>query len=253
MSGGDVKARAQAIIAALGYAAVRSRDRTVYSDRQNVHTTSLSTSARSFIQSIATDSDYVAETFLAVHTDVSALVRKSELSQEERDKCYRALDRISIDTSTFTEYHLGIADVLCYVWNRVKNHPTFREELEKRVLEELVDMADTCSSGHTWRFVNVLSVYEGDILQIGWGDQIKANIVGRMSASIRDIQDEALKDLVALGSMENADPDEARVFREFADKTLKKIYHELRTEFVVEGKHLEVDQFDLYFKEGELH
>ena len=247
---GETKARAQAIIAALGYSAVRSRDRTVYSDRQNVHTTAISTAARAFIQSIVSDPDYVSESFLAVHTEVSSLVRRSDLVKEDRDKCYRALDRISIDTSTFTEYNLGIADVFCYVWHRVKSHPEFRGELEKRILEELVDMADTCSSGHTWRFVNVLSVYEGDILQISWEDQIKANIVGRMSASIRDIKDETLKDLVALGSMENADPEEARAFRQFADRALGELYHELRKEFVVEGKHLALEQFDLYFKEG---
>jgi len=247
---GDTKARAQAIVAALGYSAVRTRDRTVYSDRQNVHTTAISTAAREFIHSIVLDSDYTPESFLAVHTEVSSLVRGSDLTQKDRGKCYRALDRISIDTSTFTEYNLGIADVFCYVWFRVKRHPEFRGELENRILEELVDMADTCSSGHTWRFVNVLSVYEGDILKISWDDQIKANIVGRMSARIRDIKDETLKDLVALGSMENADLEEARAFRTFADTALAELYHELRKEFVVEGKHVPLDQFDVCFKDG---
>ncbi len=247
---GDTKARAQAIIAALGYSAVRTRDRTVYSDRQNVHTTAISAAAREFIQSIVLDADYVSESFLVVHTEVSSLVRNSDLIKEDRDKCYRALDRISIDTSTFTEYNVGIADVFCYVWFRVKTHPTFRTELENRILEELADMADTCSSGHTWRFVNVLSGYEGGILKISWDDQIKANIVGRMSARIRDIEDDTLKDLVALGSMENADPEEAGVFRRFADAALGEVYHELRKEFVVEGKHIPLDRFDAYFTDG---
>ena len=250
MTKGETKARAQAIIAALGYSAVRTRDRTVYSDRQNVHTTEISTSAREFIHSIVLDSDYVPGSFLEVHNEVSSLVRSSDLVKEDRDKCYRALDRISIDTSTFTEYNLGIADVFCYVWLRVKTHPEFREELEKRILEELVDMADTCSSGHTWRFVNVLSVYEGSILKISWDDQIKANIVGRMSARLRDIEDDTLKDLVALGSMENADPGEAKAFRRFADTALGELYHELRKEFVVDGGHVPLDQFDVYFKDG---
>ena len=111
-------------------------------------------------------------------------------------------------------------------------------------------MADTCSSGHTWRFVNVLSVYEGDILKISWDDQIKANIVGRMSARIRDIEDDSLKDLVALGSMEHAEPEEARAFQEFADTALAGIYHELRKEFVVDGGHVPLDEFETFFKDG---
>ena len=247
---GDTKARAQAIVAALGYSAVRTRDRTVYSDRQNVHTTAISNAAREFIHSIVLDSDYTPEPFLGVHTEVSSLVRRSEISKEARDKCYRALDRISIDTSTFSEYNLGIADVFCYVWHRIKLHRKFRTELEQRLVEELIDMADTCSSGHTWRFVNVLSVYEGDILKISWNDQIKGNIVGRMSARIRDIEDETLKDLVALGSMENAEPEEARAFREFADAALGELYQELRKEFVVEGGHVSLDEFETFFENG---
>jgi len=249
---GETKARAQAIVAALGYSAVRTRDRTVYSDRQNVHTTAISVAAREFIHSIVLDPDYTPGSFLEVHTAVSSLVRGSELVKEDREKCYRALDRISIDTSTFSEYNLGIADVFCYVWFRIKIHSLFRAELEQRLLEELVDMADTCSSGHTWRFVNVLSVYEGDILRISWDDQIKANIVGRMSARIRDIGDESVKDLVALGAMENAEPEEARAFREFADTALGEIYQELRKEFVVDGEHVSLDEFETFFKDGAL-
>ena len=83
--------------------------------------------------------------------------------------------------------------------------------------------------------------------QIPKNGQITANIVGRMSARIRDIEDETLKDLIALGSMENADPDEARAFRKFADAALGELYHELRKEFVV---HIPLDQFEIFFKEG---
>ena len=248
---GDAKARAQAIIAALGYSAVRSRDQTVYSDRQNVHTTAISESARAFIRAISADPHYEKiESFSSVYAEVTALVSAADLTPEARAQCFRALDRISIDTATFTETHLGISDVFCYVWHRIKNHPDFRAELETRLLDELGDMADTCSSGHTWRFVNVLSVYDGDLLRISWKEQIQANIIGRLSATIRDIPDETLKDLVALGSMENAEPEEARAFREFADAALADLYSELRKEFVEEGKHLPLDRFDVYFREG---
>ena len=67
---GDTKARAQAIVAALGYSAVRTRDRTVYSDRQNVHTTAISNAAREFIHSIVLDPDYIPETFLGYSREI---------------------------------------------------------------------------------------------------------------------------------------------------------------------------------------
>jgi hypothetical protein len=58
---------------------------------------------------------------------------------------------------------------------------------KKRLLEELIDMYGTCSSGFSSRLVNVISGYGDFNLNISWRDQIIANFTGRLNARARDI------------------------------------------------------------------
>lgn len=247
---GETKTQAQAVVAALGFGAVRARDRTVYNDRQNVHNTTIGQSVRRFIERIVTSGLFVPEPFHQVHSAVTKLIEAAALGDDDRGKCYRALDRISIDTSTFTEYRVSLSYIFSYVWTRVKKETKWRPELEQRLLQELVDMADTCSSGHTWRFVNVLSVYAEDIISISFRDQIVANLVGRLSARIREIDDDNLQDKVALGSLgSDAEPEEVEAYRSFVKKNLAEIKVELLTEFVDEGL-VTLELFENYFTSG---
>ena len=116
------------------------------------------------------------------------------------------------------------------------------------MVEELVDMADTCSSGHSGRFINVLSIYD-DTIRISWDDQIKSNIVGRLNAKIRDIKDEELQAQVSLGMLEDADEDDKKAYTQFIEKTLKDIKEELHGEFVGEG-YVKEKEFLIAFAEG---
>ena len=244
---GAVKEQAQAVVAALGYAQVRAQDQTVYSDRQNVHNSTISKSVRNFIETVVHNSEYVPETFFTIHKQVSTLVSEAKIDESMRKKCFRSLDRLSIDTATFTQYNVGIADVFGYVWWRVKTHE-HRAQLERRLLEELADMAETCSSGHTWRFVNVLSVYVENIMTISWEDQIKANLVGRIAARIRDIDNEQLKDQVSLGALgsASAEPAELAAYSQFVTKNLEEVQVELFKEFVEEG-YVDAAKFQQHF------
>ena len=249
MAAGETQKSARDIVTSLGYSSVRVRDRTVYTDRQNVHNNEISKSIQAFIRKIATDTDFVPDHFDNVHAEVSALVRETNLTPRERLDCYSALDRISIDTATFTEYNVGIADIFVYVWMQVREHEHHSRELERRMVEELVEMADWCSTGQPWRFVNVLSVYVDDIILISWADQIKANIVARVGVRLRELPDGERKDLIAVGAMENAGVEEAEAYRGFIEESLPELYDELHGEFVGEG-HVNEDDFAKWFESG---
>jgi len=135
------------------------------------------------------------------------------------------------------------------VWLRIQQHKdSERAHLEQRLVEELVDMADTCSSGHSGRFINVLSVYD-NTLQISWEDQIKSNIVGRLMARIKAVQDEDLQAKISLGMLEDAEEEDKKAYAEFIKKTLVDLRKELYSEFVSEG-YIKKDQFEAAFKEG---
>jgi hypothetical protein len=79
--------------------------------------------------------------------------------------------------------------------------------LKTRFFEELCDMSDTCSSGHSSRFINVLSTYDST-LKLEWGDQICSNIKGRLNARIRDCEDEELRDMLIVAQTEMAEEDD---------------------------------------------
>ena len=59
--------------------------------------------------------------------------------------------------------------------------------MRKRLLEELIDMSGTCSTGFAGRLVNVICGFGAFNLRISWRDQIVANFNGRLNARARDI------------------------------------------------------------------
>ena len=59
--------------------------------------------------------------------------------------------------------------------------------MQKRLIEELVEMSGTCSSGFAGRLVNVISGFGDFNLRISFRDQIIANFTGRLNAKAKDI------------------------------------------------------------------
>lgn len=247
--------QAREIIIDLGYSptdkpqTLGERERTIYSDSQNIHNEAISKGINKFIEKIINETDVKIRAYHEIQHEVCDLVRKSKLPPRDRHKAYKALNRISVDTATFTKYKISISEIFVHVWLRIQRYKSSeKENLEQRMIEELVDMADTCSSGHSGRLINVLSVYD-DTLKISWKDQIKSNIVGRLMARIRDIKDDNLQAQISLGMLEDADPEDKKVYREFIKESLKDLHKELEGEFVGEG-YIKKEEFEIAFKEG---
>jgi hypothetical protein len=117
--------------------------------------------------------------------------------------------------------------------------------LEDRLIEELTEMGDTCSSGHAGRFVNVLSGVDVD-LQISYQSQITANCVGRVNARIRSIPDDDLRASVSMGMLPDADAEDREACQTFITKALGELHTELYKEFVGEG-YISKQEFEVYF------
>jgi len=56
------------------------------------------------------------------------------------------------------------SDVMDHVWAYIRNHP-FREELVRRLLEELMDSMNVCANGKLARLLNVLQGYDVSLPQ----------------------------------------------------------------------------------------
>lgn len=239
---------ARQLISELGRSGLSgNKVKTIYNDSQNVH--EFSDQAEAFIERIIKENTGEIRSYSDVHQEA---VNKSKFfidEKEGRDAVLRALHRISVDTATFTSYKATISDIFVYVWDRVqKLREQFGDEPEKRLIEELVDMKDTCSSGHCNRFINALSEFDGNFT-ISWDAQIIANLSGRMQAKIRDCSDEELKYKLALADSELADEDDKEAYKTFIEDNLITIKKELKEEFVGEG-HVKEDIFERAFKRG---
>ena len=255
---GDDRKTARKIITDLGMVAVEGntgsimdRARTIYNNQENVH--EASDIVDTFIEKVLTQTESRVRPYHEVHTQVTELMRAKKLAGAEKIKALKALNRISIDTATFTQYKVNMAEIFVHVWMRIQSYEEKeRKTLEDRLVEELSDMGDTCSSGHGARLVNVLSEFEVD-LRIDWKDQIIANIAGRLHARVRDVSDPELRNALAMGAVvELADYDDKLTYYTFITEQLAILREEMWEEFVGEG-YIDESEFYDYFDKGALH
>lgn len=128
----------------------------------------------------------------------------------ERDTKIRlALNRIAIDCALYSTFNNTLSSILVKVYSYImfQKEENIRDEMLKRLLEELTEMSGTCSSGFIARLVNVISGFSNFSIRISWEDQIIANFKGRLNSYARNItqkgdnnifRNEKLYDLIEL-------------------------------------------------------
>lgn len=197
----------------------------------------------------------------------------------------RALNRITIDRKVYASYNmmtllraLGIVYAYIKHLKHTSENKCVYNELLTRLSEELVEMADTCSTGFITRLANVMSGYVDKGICISWDDQIKSNIFGRMQSHLRHISlnpiyttpecieeiknaissnypDESI-DLLdeketldffasqAMCEMTSRDCSSRHLFTRFFIKSIASIKEEMYLEF---SSYMDDASFDLYF------
>lgn len=248
---------AREIIINMGHSAVHiknenflDRVKTLYNNSQNMHDESIDIGGitEKFIEKMLSGDTRLIP-FEDAENEVTNIVRSKRLEKKNNFLVYRSLNRISIDTATFTTKKATLAEIFIHVWLRIKTYSgDVRTTLEDRLIEELIDMGDTCSTGHSGRFINVLSTVDPDLnIKISYEAQIIANVAGRMNACIRDIPDHNVKSSVSMGMFPGASEEDVAVCKNFMSVTLKKICDEMYKEFVG-GKYLSEKEFFQYFE-----
>lgn len=220
---------------------VASRIRTFYNNTQNIHLTDIDKKLEKFVQ----ENDFTElEDYDVVKSEVMALISTSK-SAKKRFNCIRSISRVERDTTKLTSKNLTLVDIFIKVWMIVKESEK-RELLESRMLDELEDMDDTCTTGHGGRFVNVVMDDE-DAIKITWQDQITANISGRVTSEMN--KSEFVEDIKAGMIADSAEDEDAVKYREFVLEYRDVLYKELYDEFVG-GKYIKKTEFNKYFENG---
>lgn len=162
----------------------KGKFKTVYNNLQNVHDTTIDDSIRTILLQLSgmhTEKDENGN--LITYDKVS-----DELRKLDNPKVDSSLLRIELD-QTLYEGGQTLCSIFIKIYGVILKHP-YKDELEKRLIEELIDMADTCTSGHVSRLINVLSGYEIEgkeySINISWREQIRANLIARLQNRINN-------------------------------------------------------------------
>ncbi len=185
----NYKTKAKEYIIQLGNTFGKAR--TVFENSQNVHVSKIDDSAKHIVDIISSYSLVKKEDDNDNEIDfnyVADSIRKrieNNLDDEMKNKIEISLNRILIDR---TIYHtVTLCSMLLKLWSYI-SLSEHKEEMTKRLIEELIDMSGTCSSGYITRLANTISGFNDNLsIQISKEDQLVANFIGRLNLRIRNI------------------------------------------------------------------
>ena len=202
---------------------IKKSEKSIYQDGQNVHDTSINNTVLETANELI--SNYTPNSTLNFNY---ALI--SGYSEEDKTKIEVSLHRIMTDNSNFkygiTLYKL-FQSLLCFISKNTQKDQ--RDELNKRLTEELLDMHKTCATGHLSRMVNVLQGFDTNLKQkisISIDSEIYAKIKFIIEKEIQNAEnsDEIIDDMMS---------DEKLLYIDFIknifnkdEKKIKEIYKE---------------------------
>ena len=123
--------------------------------------------------------------------------------------------------------------------------------MEKRLVEELDESNNKCSSGFAGRLVNTLSGYDESMsISIGFDDQIISNLSGRLTSKIKDIKDdEYMEKVLCEMTIPNIHYNLRGNFLKFFRENISHIRQEMYQEF---RQHIDDTDYDSFFKKAVL-
>lgn len=169
-----------------------SENKTIYGNSQNVHTGEIEKSVIDTLEFLhkQQQSNVNKYTFEGIKKEIDDLLKLEE-NKKNAEKIHIALNRIYMDRALYSTYNCTLMSIFIRIWSYIQlsNHKT---EMIKRLLEELTETADTCSSGYISRLINCISGFDDENIgiRISWEDQIIANFIGRFNSRLERLYDE---------------------------------------------------------------
>jgi hypothetical protein len=230
------------IIKELGELFDNNKNKTIYTNSQNVHTETIDNSVRNIIRSLRKEfnhqlieSKYTIEN---IHNDLDKIIESKYSNTNDSD--YRTQDpeyikghvksflfRVMTDPSKYERLNLN--DILMLVYNKIQ---TFDEETKQsclnRMLEECQESLNTCTTGYLTRIINVLTGFvEGEefVMRINPEEELKASVFARIEAKIRGLPDMLRNDI-----LESLTTEDKTMFDEFLE--IHSPEEELRKEYL---------------------
>lgn len=159
---------------------------TIYTNAQNAHNMNESVEQAlefllqfrnytTFDKKIVND-DCVEMTVEEIHAELEAIKSSNLLNL--------AFIRINYDSGRYSKFNMTLKSILLKLWAYIQNSPSC-DELKKRLIEELCDASNKCSTGYVSRMVNTMSGFGDFSLRISYRDQIYASLVQKINERLK--------------------------------------------------------------------
>lgn len=223
----------------------------IFKNAQNVHVRSIEESVQNIIDKLIGyhPRNKKFYNFSQSRDDILKLIEKEE--KETKQQVEGAIIRIGLDRAVYGNSNVSLSTILANVWTYIQDSE-FKIELEKRLLEELVESNNKCSTGYASRLVNTLSGFDENMsVTISYEDQIVSNLEGRLNAKIRLIENEEYMEKI-LNEMTipvlffHQRSNFLKFFRENVSKIRQEMYEEFR-------HHMTDIDYDFYFRKAIIH
>jgi len=229
--------------------------KSIYSNKQNVHDEKIEESVTKFLLNLATiklelkdnkssDNGEIFMDYDDLCKEYNDYLQKNNV--KEIDKINASLLRIKLDQIIYPGSQV-LSSIFIKIWSLIKKNPV-KELLLERLSDELIDMYDTCSSGHCSKLVNVFAGIDGFNINIGFEKQIQGNIVGRINKLIRE-SDENIHSKILEELAEDLSFEEKPCYRKLIKENINNIHDELYKEYV-DGNYISSDIFESFFRSG---
>ena len=243
MSLGDeeFKNKAYIIITELGQ--INGKVHNIFENAQNVHASNIEKSVHEILNQLLIYPTLKIKNELIdyeyVETNINNLLNnQTNIDPKVLERIKVSLNRIKLDRMLYSNSTLSY--IIVKVWSYIINNKN-KDEMLKRLLEELDDMSGTCSSGFLSRLINVVTGFGEFNIHISFDEQIVANFSGRLNALAKSINNEdsmfykdekALYDVVDLWLFNNPDI-RNKIISTFLDKSEFNEFTTSKTKLIV--------------------
>jgi hypothetical protein len=184
--------------------------KSIYNNSQNIHKVNVEESINPFIEKLVNiqidiptnedEYDQFVENLVDRIRDYTENILQFE--SEDQIRVINSINRFILDNTLYSKYNVSLLNLLIKSEQYIQTHSQ-KDELMLRLCQELCDMADTCTTGHIYRLVNVFSGYEVAI-SIPIEEEVKSCVFARLRGIIDKKTEEEQEQIFAcIGTSED--------------------------------------------------
>ena len=219
----------------------------LFKNSQNVHNQAIEESVEKLIEFISLYNPHNGKQYTFEKAKEELIEKIKNQDQYDHEILDQAIIRITIDRAIYGRFNLSLANIISKMWTYIQDSE-YKHELEKRLLEELIDSNNKCSSGYVSRIVNTLSGFGDVSLQISFEDQIIAVLEARLNAKI--VEDENSDIILDEMTLPVRFYDKRGHFLSFFRKHISFIREDMYQEF---KDYISDQDYDLFFRKAIMH